>query len=205
MADLAMDARPGAALRRNLAIAVSVAAHLLVFLALFWKFGAAPAYVEFPVMNVQLTPLPKSRPPPAPVKAEGPPAKAFPERPVFPPVLARPATGAQEPGALPLRPTSEGEGASVRQALRGLGGCSHAELLNLSPSERQVCGDRLAKAPTGGDLHLDLDRRGYAASKAQEPYLQRKPKNGCKIGAGGDTTPSGVQGVAGGLGCALSF
>jgi hypothetical protein len=205
MADLAMDARPGAAVRRNLAVAVSLAAHLLVFLALFWKFGAAPAYVELPAMNVQLAPLPKGRPPPAPVKAKRPLAKASPQRSVFPPVLARPATSAQERGALPLRPTSEGEGASVRQALRRLGGCSHAELLNLSASERQACLDRLAKAPTGGELRLDLDRRGYAAGKAQEPYLQRKPKNGCKIGAGGDTTPSGVQGVAGGLGCALSF
>ena len=93
----------------------------------------------------------------------------------------------------------------MRKALRGLGACSLADMLALSPSERQACLDRLAKAPGGGPMALNLDRRGYAAGKAQEPYLQRKPRNGCKIGAGGDTVPSGNQGVAAGIGCALSF
>jgi hypothetical protein len=203
MADLAMDARPGAAPARNLAIAVSVVAHALVFLALFWKFGAAPTYAELPAMNVQLAPRPKARPPAKPMKTQPAAGKASSERP--PPVLARPAVGAQELNPVPQAPSSEGEAASVRQALRGLGACSHADLSALSPSERQTCLDRLAKAPGGGAMPLNLDRRGYAAGKAQEPYLQRKPRNGCKIGAGGDTTPSGVQGVAGGVGCALSF
>ncbi|MGH6910517.1 MAG: hypothetical protein ACREEG_10045, partial [Phenylobacterium sp.] len=111
----------------------------------------------------------------------------------------------QEPSAVPQSPQDAGEAAGVRNALRGLGGCGHADLLALSPAERQACLDRLAKAPGGGELRLDLDRRGYAAAKTQEPYLQRKPKNGCKVGAGGSTTPSGLQGVAGGIGCALSF
>lgn len=205
MADLAMDSRPGAALGRNLAIAVSVAAHVLIFLALFWKFGAAPTYAELPAMNVQLAPWPRTRPPPKPIRTQRAPAKASPERSVLPPVLARPAIGPQEPSPVPQAEPQEGEAAGVRKALRGLGGCSHADLLALSPSERQTCLDRLAKAPGGGAMALNLDRRGYAAGKAQEPYLQRKPRNGCKVGAGGDTTPSGLQGVAGGVGCALSF
>ena len=205
MADLAMDARPAAAPGRNLAVAVSVVAHVLVLLALFWKFGAAPTYAELPAMNVQLAPWPQTRPPPKPVKTHRGPAKVTPERSLLPPVLARPAISAQEPSPVPQTPPSEGEAAGVRKALRGLGGCAHVDLLALSPAERQTCLDRLAKAPRGGELRLDLDRRGYAAAKTQEPYLQRKPKNGCKIGAGGDTTPSGVQGVAGGIGCALSF
>lgn len=203
MADLAMDSRPVTVPARNLAIAVSVVAHVLVLLALFWKFGSAPTYAELPAMNVQLAPRPKTRPPPKPMKTERASAKASPER--LPPVLARPAIGAQEPSPVQQAPPLEGEAASVRQALRGLGGCSHADLLAMSPSERQACLDRLAKAPAGGAMALNLDRRGYAAGKAQEPYLQRKPRNGCKIGAGGDTTPSGVQGIAGGVGCALSF
>jgi len=205
MADLAMDVRPGAAPTRNLAIAVSVVAHVLVLLALFWKFGAAPTYAEQPAMNVQLAPWPQTRPPPQPAKKQRAPAKASPERFLLPPVLARPAISAQEPSPVPQAPPSEGEAAGVRKALRGLGGCGHADLLTLSPSERQTCLDRLAKAPSAGAMTLNLDKRGYAAAKTQEPYLQRKPKNGCKVGAGGDTAPMGNQGVAGGIGCALSF
>ena len=205
MADLAMDARPGAAPGRNLAIAVSVVAHVLVFLALFWKFGAAPTYAELPAMNVQLAPWPKTRPQPKPVRTQRAPAKASPERSALPPVLARPAISPQEPSPVPQSPPSDGEAAGVRKALRGLGGCSHADLLVLSPSERQACLDRLAKAPGGGARALNLDRRGYAAGKAQEPYLQRKPKDGCKARAAGDTAPMGNQGAAGGVGCAWSF
>ena len=90
-------------------------------------------------------------------------------------------------------------------SLVGLLSFTSVLLLALSPAERQVCLDRLAKAPSGGPIALNLDRHGDAAGKDQEPYLARKPRNGCKIGAGGDTTPSGVQGVAAGVGCALSF
>jgi len=205
MADLAMDARPGAAPGRNLAIAVSVVAHALVFLALFWKFGAAPTYAEPPAMNVQLAPRPKMRLPPKQVRTQHAPAKTSPERSVLPPVLSRPAVGAQEPSPVPRTPSAEGEAAGMHRALRGLGGCSHADLLALSPSERQTCLDRLAKAPGAAATALNLDRHGYAAGKTQEPYLQRKPKNGCKIGAGGDTAPSGDQGAAAGVGCAWSF
>jgi hypothetical protein len=208
MADLAMDTRPRAAPARSLAIAVSVAAHALAFLALFWRLGAAPAYQELPAMNVQLAPWPQTvrrPPPPRPVETQRSPAKPSQESSTTPTVLSRPAVTAQESGAVPQAPPSEGEGASVRNALRGLGGCSHADLLTLSPSERQACLDRLAKAPAAGAMALDLDGRGYAAAKAREPYLQRKPKNGCKVGAGGDTAPSGNQGAAAGVGCAWSF
>jgi len=208
MTDLAMDLRPRAAPARGLAIAVSVVAHALAALALFWKLGAAPTYQELPAMNVQLAPWPQAArrpPPPKPEQTQRPPAKASPAPSVLPPVLSRPAVSARELGAVPQAPPSEGEGANVRNALRGLGGCSYADMLALSPAERQGCLDKLAKAPGGGELRLDLDGRGYAAAKTQEPYLQRKPKNGCKVGAGGSTTPSGLQGVAGGIGCALSF
>ena len=202
-----MDTRPGGAPARSLAIAVSVVAHVLAALALFWKFGAAPAYHELPAMNVQLAPWPqparRAPPRPMPATARRGPAKASPEPSALPPVLARPAVTAQEFGAVAQTPP--GQAAGVRRALRGLGGCSHADLLALSPAERQVCLDRLAKAPSGGPIALNLDRHGDAAGKDQEPYLARKPRNGCKIGAGGDTTPSGVQGVAAGVACALSF
>ena len=206
MNDLAMDTRPRAVPARSLAIAVSVVAHALAFLALFWKLGAAPTYQELPAMYVQLASPPQAarRPPPKSPKAQRAPAKPSSEPSVLPPVLSRPAATAEEPGAVPQTPAADGEGAGVRKALRGLGGCSHADLLALSPSERQTCLDRLAKSP-GGDPALDLDKRGYAAARTQDPYLQRKPKNGCRVGAGGSTTPSGLQGVAGGIGCALSF
>lgn len=200
MADLAMDSRPVTVPARNLAIAVSVVAHVLVLLALFWKFGSAPTYAELPAMNVQLAPRPKTRPPPRPpTKATTrPPAHVSPRLEAAPPGLSRPVLEPPAPETAPPAP-------AVRDVLRKAIGCDPAMLARLSAAEREACLDRLAKAPAGGAMALNLDRRGYAAGKAQEPYLQRKPRNGCKIGAGGDTTPSGVQGVAGGVGCALSF
>jgi hypothetical protein len=159
-------------------------------------------------MSVQLAPWPQTArqpEPPKPLKTQRVVAAAAPEAPaaILPPVLSRPAASAQERSAVLQAP--DGEASGVRKALRGMTGCNHADLLGLSPSERQACLDRLAKAP-GGQFRLNLDKRGeYAAAKNQEPYLARKAKNGCKIGAGGDVAPSGAQGVAGGVGCAWSF
>ena len=139
---------------------------------MFWKFGAAPTYQELPAMNVQLAPWPLTAPRPAPTKTQRTPPAAQ-QSSVLPPVLSRPAIDAQEPSAVAQTPPpSEGDAAGVRQVLRGLGGCSHADMLALSPSERQACLDRLAKAG-GGPMALNLDRRGYAAGKRRRLYRAR--------------------------------
>jgi hypothetical protein len=81
--------------------------------------------------------------------------------------------------------------------------------------ERERCREQFA-AQAGRDRgsppqRLDLDKGGeFAASQNAEPYLQRRPKNGCKTRAGGDTAPGpggtpGKVGAAIGIGCALSF
>jgi hypothetical protein len=204
MADLTMDRRPGAPRSRDLAIAVSVVVHGLLFLALFWKFGAAPSYPEAPVMSVELAP-PWGRPASPPPRPAAPPkakATASPVHPNLPPVLSKPATEARPADAVPQTPGAEGD-ARVRNALRGRVGCDSANLVNLSPAERQACLDRLAKGG-GGRMPLNLDRRGDYAKNLQ-PYLERRPRNGCKARAGGDKAPMGEEGVAGGLSCAWSF
>lgn len=201
MADLAMDARPAAAPGRNLAIALSIAAHVVVFLALFWKFGAAPTYAELPAMNVQLAPLPTSRPKPERATRRHL-ARVVPNSASSnaPPALVSPAAEPPAPQAASQPPPD-----SMRNVLRRAAGCDPAALVGLSPAERDACLDRLAKG-RGGPSGLNLDRRGdYAAAKNPAPYLTRKPRNGCKATGAGDAAPSGDQGLKAGVGCAWSF
>ncbi len=203
MTDFAMDSRPRAAPGRNLAIAVSIAAHVLAFLALFWKFGAAPTYAELPAMNVQLAPPPASRPSPEPSTRTTKPhlARTLPNAapPNLPPAPVNPAPEAAAPEVAQQPPDG------VRNVLRRAAGCDPAALVGLSAAEREACLDRLAKG-RGGPSGLNLDRRGdYAAAKNPAPYLTRKPRNGCKATAAGDVAPSGDQGAKAGIGCAWSF
>ena len=205
MAELSVDLWLSAPARRNLAIAASVVVHVLVFLALFWKFGSVPTYAEPPVINVQLTPWTQTlrrRPPPP--KTATPPRAPTTTGPVPPTVLARPAVAA-DANPVPQAPAPADPGAAgLRNALRGLTGCDHADMLSLSPAEREACLNRMAKGAEAGRQGLNLDMRG-AYAKNPIPYLNRKPHNGCKVGAGGDTAPSGDRGTAGGVKCAWSF
>ncbi len=62
----------------------------------------------------------------------------------------------------------------------------------------------MADARGAEQLRLNLDPRGlYVANPT--PYLNRKPKNGCKVMAGGDPGPAGQAGAAVGIGCGKSF
>ena len=107
-------------------------------------------------------------------------------------------------------PAPDPVGEGVRSALRGLTGCEHAAFLNLTTEERRRCEDRLAAAGGGqrgvAPTKLDLSRGGrFASERDLEPYLQRRPHNGCKPRAGGDVSVMGEQGAATGLACAWSF
>lgn len=203
-----IDRRRGVARDRSLAIALSLAAHVLAFLALFWKFGASLAYPETQVMNVELA-QPWRRPasvPPKPLRRH-----SAPSRPHLPPVLSQPLTQALPADVVPQAPPPESD-ARVRNALRGIVGCDRATLMQLTPAERQRCLDRLAKVPgAGGQLPLNLDKRGdYAGAKNREPFLARTPKNGCAP----RVAESDVQAIGQGqqkqnwtasVGCAWSF
>jgi hypothetical protein len=108
-------------------------------------------------------------------------------------------TGVADPS-----PTSPND--AVRQALRGGLGCRHADLLGLTTEERRRCEERTTAQAPGPGPKLNLDRDGaFAAGRNPEPYLARKPKNGCKLRAAGDATPAGDQGPAAGIGCAWAF
>ena len=193
---------------RPFAVACSVAAHLAVFLALFWHFGTPSRSSDVEIMHVALVRLHKvaRTAPPSAAKAtafapssrlqlhaprEGPPP------PFTGPTIVTPA---------PANETSPG----VRATLKGLLGCDHAALAGLSPAEREVCLERLGRRRTAeADIspgRLNLDRRGdYAAAKNPEAYLNRRPTNGCKVRAAGDVAPSGKEGAEAGVGCAVPF
>jgi hypothetical protein len=98
--------------------------------------------------------------------------------------------------------------AGVRRALRGRLGCERADLHGLTPDERRACeARRMAETARGrGEAapKLDLDPRG-AFARDDAPYLARKPKDGCKLMAGGRASPSGEDGPAAGIGCSFAF
>ena len=194
---------------RRLALAASVAGHMVAALALFWHLGATLNSPNIPVMNVELAR--PSRPPPRPVgqaaKAARVVGRATPNAPPeTPPVPPRPF---EAPPAAPPGPDADAS-AGLQAALRRRFGCDHAAFAGLSAAERQDCLDRLARRRTADigkvPAALNLDRRGdYAASQNPVPYLNRRPKDGCKTMAAGDQAPDGRQGAAAGVGCALSF
>jgi hypothetical protein len=187
---------------RTLAIVASAAAHALFLLWILWRLGASPHLAETPVMSVELTrPWHDNPREPPPGRDRKPTARP-------PSILTSP------PDARPSAPVPEnrevarpGEGSgAVRQALRGLLGCEHAALAGLTSAERERCRERLGAETgrAGGAARLNLDPRGAFATDA-EPYLARKPKNGCKPRAGGDVGAMGEIGAAGGVACAWSF
>ena len=182
------------------AIVFSLAANSLVAF-LFWELRVAPVYDSAPATIVRLMPrltLPRYRS----EAPRHPPARSAPLA-----VRASPA-----PAAIPSAPASvaasapsvappdRADAANLSGALRGLFGCG---LPHPTDADRAACAEKLAaNLPT---LHppFNLDPHGRYVSDP-EPYLTRKPKNGCKVMASGDSVV-GQHGVAAGVGCAKSF
>lgn len=187
---------------RTLAIAASAAAHAIFLLWIVWRLGASPHLAETPIMSVELTR-------PWHDKAREPPPRRNRQPAARPPsILTSPPDdrpSAPVPETREVARPGEGSGA-VRQALRGLLGCEHAALAGLTSEERERCRERLGAEAgrAAGVARLNLDPRGGFATDA-EPYLARKPKNGCKPRAGGDVGAMGEIGAAGGVTCAWSF
>jgi hypothetical protein len=201
------ELRVGRRKGRALAVAASGAAHALVVSLLVWRLGTAPPLADPPVMSVELATLPHRAPRET---VREPPRTQRPSRTAQPPALhvTPEPPPAESREANPAPETPGGRGAGVTQALRGLLGCEHADLMKLSPEERERCRDRqtadaagLRGQPPG---RLNLDRHGdYAANP--EPYINRKPTNGCKPRAAGDVRRDGAQGVRAAVSCAVPF
>jgi hypothetical protein len=191
---------------RTGALALAMAAHAVFFMLFVWRLGSTPEPAAMPVMNVELSPpwhdrtrSPRPRPPRTAGHAREPAASG-----PAPRTDDRPAAAEERV----TKGAADHEPDAVRQALRRGLGCRHAGLLGLTPEERRRCEDRAAAAGPAerAPPRLDLDRDGaFAAGRNPEPYLARKPKNGCKLRAAGDTTPAGDQGPAAGVGCAWAF
>lgn len=185
---------------RWLLLILSVGAHVVVLGWLMTHRQPFSRAIEPPTMKVMLMPPLLRRAPLAEPKRE----RARPVRAHVPRSVVRaPVVRHDRAVATPNGETAPAAG--VRQALRGLLGCRHATLAGLSQEERERCQERLgAMVDQERGPKLDLDTRG-AFARDPDPYLARKPKNGCKARAGGDVAPTGEHGAALGVGCAWAF
>ncbi|WP_374452485.1 hypothetical protein [Phenylobacterium sp.] len=181
-------------------LVMSLGAHIVVLGALMVQRHALSLVPATPVMEVLIAPPFQRRPVAEPPQRPEPPprphaARASQRAPIQrnDPDLAAPAAA---PG--PPRPPAP---LALRRALRGLIGCGMADL---TEDERERCEARLAVRDGRGAPKLNLDVHGDF-DRDPDPYLARRPKNGCKARAGGDVDPAGEQGAAIGLSCAWAF
>lgn len=92
--------------------------------------------------------------------------------------------------------------AKGRQALRGLGGCDR---VTMTREERERCeAERWARVGQASP-RLNLDPSGRYA-KNPEPFLLRRPKDGCRARMGGDVDAMGDDSnVRAGVTCVVPF
>lgn len=203
--------RGGAA--RTVALLASGVLHAVLLVVLV-RYAAreTPAYREPPV--IQATLVPPDRPGPAKRDRVGPRSledrdarvRTAPASDV--PSLAPPLPGEVAPftlGDATADMTAPGEAdlaARGRQALRGARGCDRAELTRKAREDCEA--ERWAGvAQVGKRLNLDPSGR-YA--KNPEPFLLRRPKNGCRARMGGDVDAMGDDSnVRAGVTCVKPF
>ncbi|MBP6877069.1 MAG: hypothetical protein KBC34_03535 [Phenylobacterium sp.] len=186
--------------KRLIVLAMSLGAHVVVLGALVTQRHALSPAPETPAMEVLLAPPFDRRltvePPRRLAQPPQPHAARAPQP--APIQLGGPDAAAPAAAAAPARPPAP---LALRRALRGLIGCAMADL---TEDERERCEARLAARDGRAAPRLNLDVRGDFGRDA-DPYLARRPKNGCKVRAGGDVDPAGEQGPAVGIGCAWAF
>jgi hypothetical protein len=189
---------------RLVAVAFSVGAHAIFLLLFLHSLSNKHALPEAAVMSVELVPpWPDRRehsPSTRPLATE--PARTTAGRRV-----ATLAPSMVEPRVLDTVPATEAN-EDASQVLRQALGCQHARLAGLTAEERERCLERLATSgkreqsrPTP-KLRFD---KGGAFDTDDTPYLALKPKNGCKVGAGGKSDAMGKEGAVAGVNCAWSF
>jgi hypothetical protein len=205
--------------RRALATVLAACAHLVVLLLLGWKVPRiavqAQARDEAPTIELFLVrpePPPRKLPPtqspkPAPPAA---PTSAAP-RIVNIPTPEAPLVSAPKP--VPPVADADAEGDRVRNALRGLLGCTSATA-RLTEEEQRACHQRLAEAKPApvGPLYTAKEAEAFDNPKYKDSIFVRKPHNEClpHIGslppAGGTPAPvSGAKSTGFGIACAWSF
>lgn len=193
-----IDRRRGAG---TAALLASLAFHGAVLLILARYLAQVPASAEAPVVNVTLVP---ARPPPAARRAP-------PDRPRDvrrPAAITAPLRAPLPPHVPPLvlpppPPEAATLDARAQRTLRSLTGCDPGA--RLTPEERERCETRRALRGAPSAARLKLDPSGRYVENPQ-PFLSRRPKDGCRARATGDVDPMGDSGaVRAGVGCAFSF
>jgi hypothetical protein len=184
-------------------LAVLLASALLhgaLAILLLRHLSQPPAPVEGRALQVSLVPMERFRR-----------DRAEPDRPLSVRRDGRPSSRAQPdlaplsiaPGPPVAGVLSDAPGSDGMRTLRGLAGCAHPA--RLTAEERERCEMRRWAGSERGAGRLNLDPSGRYVENP-EPYLVRKPKNGCRVRATGDVDPMGDSGnTRAGVGCAWSF
>ncbi len=185
-------------------VAGSIAAHVVLLAIALWSLRTPGPPPEPNTVQVQLVrpSLPLARPkPPRAVLEPGRRASV----PLIPPPRSQAPEGAAAPPPIAVPSEEEEATGAVRSTLRAALGCEHAALLGLSAEERQRCQEKMAGHGEAARLAFNLDPHGhYARDPNPEPYLVRKPKNGCKPMAHADQTPNGTAAFVG-VACGKQF
>lgn len=191
---------------RTAALVVSGVLHA-VLLVLLVRYAArgTPTHREPPTIQAVL--VPPDRPSPTHRDRLRPPSSDDRDAlaraaPVLPVQAAAPRPGEVAPFTPGDASPSPTEADVAARVLRGLRGCDRAELTR---QEREDCeAQRWAKAaPVTARLNLDLSGR-YARNP--EPFLLRRPKNGCRARMGGDPDVRGDDSnVRAGVTCVKPF
>lgn len=186
------------------AVAFSVLAHAIFLLLIIHSLRDKSVMPEAAVMSVELVPAwwdqrgfsPRERQPARE------PARTTAGRRVA--TLAPPMV---EPRVANVAPEAEAN-QEISQVLRRALGCQHVKLAGLTAEERERCLEQLAtpgereQGRTTPKLRFD---KGGAFDTDDTPYLARRPRNGCKVGAGGKSDAMGREGAVAGVSCAWSF
>ncbi len=184
-----------------LAIAASVAVHAILLVIFVQGLGSWSPSTDGPITTVELAPRPPAqprKPTSRPRRARKAPQASVDLRPEPPAPDAR-ETGEASP------PPAESLSGGARQSLRYLVGCERAALFHLTSEERRHCEDQtMAARRASVPLRLNLIPRGQYLGDP-EPYLSRRPRNGCKVRAAGVKAPMGQEGPATGITCARPF
>jgi hypothetical protein len=188
---------------RSVVFAASALLHLALLLVLAAHLSRVRNYAESPSIKIVLVPpsrLDTAAADRKPVRASRPLARPPLSPPPLPNVIIPPAAT-----EAPSASSSDGLAEKAQRALRGLAGCDDVATARLTPEERERCENRRWAGSAPADRRLNLDPSGRYVENP-EPYLVRKPKNGCRVRATGDVDAMGDSGNARvGFGCALSF
>jgi hypothetical protein len=192
--------------RRNAAggLALSLLAHALALTALIAGLRVYQPPAATPPIELQLLP---------PLFAQRPPVKPVPSKPAASTRAAAPAAPpsasavAAAPAARPVETPepSIANAEQLRGVLRGLLGCDRPA--TLKEDERRAC-DQRASRPAMALSTVDPDNRArYVAAQNREPFLAKKPHNGCVLRVGDQDEGTTSQGgsIAAGIACAWSF